>query len=88
MGRSALRVCRDREAFKAWDPRRDLCKPFYVPLRASSLEIVGDDAEGTRLLVGLATPEEMATHAGFRAAADGETVEGCVRVGRSLPRRE
>ena len=55
--------CWDGDARGSWDPRRGPCKRFCVPLRASSLGIVADDAESARLLaVVLSTPEEMAAH--------------------------
>jgi hypothetical protein len=62
-GRSALRVCWDGETRGSWDPRRGLCKQCRASLRASSLEIVGDDAEGTLLLAVVPLPAPAAVAA-------------------------
>jgi len=74
-GRSTLRMCWDGKARVSWDPRRGLYKPLGVPRRASSLGIVGDDAEGARLLavVPLPTPDERTAH---RASDPAMTLEG------------
>ena len=56
-----LRMWWDGEERLQCDPRAEVCEPFRVPLRASYVEIVGDDAEGALLLavVPLPDPEEM-----------------------------
>jgi hypothetical protein len=57
-----LRVSWDGAAPGQDDPKGGVGEPFRVPLRASYVEIVGDDAEGALLLavVPLPDPEELA----------------------------
>jgi hypothetical protein len=56
-----LRVLWDGAAHGQMDPTVGVGEPFRVPLKASYVEIVGDDAEGALLLavVPLPDPEEM-----------------------------
>jgi hypothetical protein len=62
----------DSDARVSWDPRRGLCTPFCGPPRASSLKIVGDNAEGARRLavVALPTPEARTAHGAVHLAGD------------------
>jgi hypothetical protein len=51
-----LRVCVDGEERWQCDPGVGVCGPFCVPLRASYLELFGDDAEGALLLAVVPLP--------------------------------
>jgi len=52
-----LQVWWDGTAQGAVDPRGGVCEPLRVPLWASCVEIVGDDAEGALLLAVFPLPE-------------------------------
>jgi hypothetical protein len=58
-----LRVCLDGAERWQVDPRLGVCEPFRVPVSASSLDIVGDDAKGALLLAVFPLPEPDAVQA-------------------------
>ena len=74
-----LRVWWDAEERLRWGPRVEVCEPFRVPVHVSSLEIVGDDAEGALLLAvfPLPTPEAVAADGALHLSV---TLEGGQKI--------